>query len=305
MKDNLAKSVQWIVKLGYLILFASIFVATWGYLSLHRLVYTEIRFHLLQDFYANLSTELFSVAVTILIVNKLYENQATEEEKKRLILQMGSPDNAFAIEAVRQLCARKWLQNGFLQGANLEGANLEGADLTNADLKDANLLNAILKSATLEFCDLSGAYLPNVDFSGAKLQGVNFENANLTNAKFVKTDIKNVEFKDAELMLANFKRAWIFPNDWAFLSKDPLSAAKSLRGAILPKGKRYMGSYTLLGDIEDAKKNNIDTSNPTLMKEYYQDGFQPTIYMSSGHEPRNNWAKKRFEQERKKQGKIF
>ncbi len=42
----------------------------------------------------------------MLFVDMLYQHPETQREKRRLILQMGSPDNAFAVEAVRALRLR-------------------------------------------------------------------------------------------------------------------------------------------------------------------------------------------------------
>ncbi len=72
---------------------------------------------------------------------------------------MGSPDNAFAVEAVRILRVRGWLTDGSLrekdfreanlQRANLEKADLQGANFSWADMREANLTEANLKWANL------------------------------------------------------------------------------------------------------------------------------------------------------------
>jgi hypothetical protein len=61
-----------------------------------------------------LRAELVGIGITVLIIDNANEAIKRREEKKRLILQMGSPDNAFAIEAVRQIRARGWILDGAL-----------------------------------------------------------------------------------------------------------------------------------------------------------------------------------------------
>ena len=297
MENRIGNFINWwtVQKLGLLLLFFSIMVAVTGYLNQHmRLTFGESMDKFVQDFYANFATELFSLAITVLIVDKLYENRANEEEKKRLILQMGSTDNTFAIEAVRQLRLKGWLFDGSLQKADLSLANLEKANLDDADLKEVNLYGANLHSASIQFCDLSGAYLPYADFSDSTLRDVRFENACLRNAKFVKADIKNIDFSNADMVLINFKGAWLVPNDRDWLKMDSLSVAKSLWGAILPNGKKYLGQYNLAGDIEEARKNKVDVLDADQMKKYYRDGsgFHPAIDLPPSNIPHDNWVRK-------------
>lgn len=138
--------------------------------------------------YKDIRSELIGIGVSVLIITNAGEYESTLQEKRRLILQMGSPDNAFAIEAVRQLRVRGWLYDGSLSGADLLHANLRGAFLLEADLsyadlsyarldnretnleganlRCANLLNGSLKNAQLYLADLSGANLSNADLSG-------------------------------------------------------------------------------------------------------------------------------------------
>jgi len=144
---------------------------------------------IIADFYANASTELASIAVTILIVDALYQRRETEREKRRLILQMGSPDNAFAREAVRALQSYGWLGNGSLKGARLRLANLQDADLWRANLQGAflwgaNLQGANLRSANLQDADVLDANLQLAYLEDANLQGTNLVFGNLQWAKY-------------------------------------------------------------------------------------------------------------------------
>ena len=55
------------------------------------------------DFYANIATELISIGVTVGIIDKANRKESEKERKDELLLQMGSPNNAIAVEAVRVL----------------------------------------------------------------------------------------------------------------------------------------------------------------------------------------------------------
>lgn len=143
---------------------------------------------LFDDLYANLGTELASIALTILIIDRLNQRRADENKRDTLILQMGSPDNSFAIEAVRMLAARDWLKHGALKGAHLSRANLQGANLqqvilTDARLGLANLSHAKLTEANLQCAYLQGAILEGTCLRGADLRGANLNDADLSRAR--------------------------------------------------------------------------------------------------------------------------
>lgn len=125
------------------------------------------------DFYANIAAEAISIAITVLIIERLYERRSKTEaekaEKERLILQMGSPDNGFAVEAVRQLGKRGWLHDDSLSGADLYRANLSGVTMHEASLWNAILWEANLSGADLLWINLSGALLQDANMSGASL----------------------------------------------------------------------------------------------------------------------------------------
>jgi hypothetical protein len=163
-----------------------------GYLNERELLYpTETVKQLLKYLSANVSTELASVAITLLFVDCLYQRREEEREKRRLILQMGSPDNAFAVEAIRALRSHGWLEDGSLKRAYLMGANLQGANLLDANLQGANLALAKLQGASLTFANLQGANLALTKLQGAYLGGARLQGADLQSAKLQGTKYDN------------------------------------------------------------------------------------------------------------------
>lgn len=147
----------------------------------------------LRDMYGNGGAELLGIALTVLVIETLNERRAIRQRRDELILQMGSPDHAFAIEAVRLLRHKGWLYNGSLRGSalwranlrsgDLGGANLREAHLWRADLRGANLTLANLQGAGLFEANLHGAYLRRADLRDAVLCESNLEGAHLLGAR--------------------------------------------------------------------------------------------------------------------------
>jgi hypothetical protein len=117
------------------------------------------------------STEMVGAVVTTIllgtVVGAVQQQQLIAQQKQELISQLGSPDNAFAIEATRILRARGW---GFGEDATLRRVYLSGANL-----QGANLWHANLQGAYLAYADLQGAYLIGANLQGALLNRAGFD----------------------------------------------------------------------------------------------------------------------------------
>lgn len=116
---------NWVVdpwQVGYILVVLAALIGALNCLNQRGMFYLpETLRRMIVAFDNNATTELASIAITILVVDRLYQHRETEREKKQLILQMGSPDNGFALEAVRALRAREWLQKGAAKNAILRG----------------------------------------------------------------------------------------------------------------------------------------------------------------------------------------
>lgn len=73
------------------LLIVAIVGAALGYLNQHSSLFEPD--NVITDFYANISTELASIAITVLVINTLNERRARQQEKENLVLQIGSPVN--------------------------------------------------------------------------------------------------------------------------------------------------------------------------------------------------------------------
>lgn len=153
------------------------------------------------NFWQGISTELFGAVITtigfgiILLVFQQYQSIATD--KADLILQMGSPNNAFAVEAMRVAGQKGWLFDGTLQGADLIGANLEGVDLIGAHLEGANLFEI----------NLQGADIAEVKLRGADLRFANLQDTFVVFAMLEATDLRQTNLQGADLSEANLRGA--------------------------------------------------------------------------------------------------
>lgn len=200
-------------------------------------------------FLTNVGTELLSIAITILILNVLYQRAEDDRLKQQLIREMGSPDNSIALRAIQELTAYGWLFDcslrcarlggAILENANLVNANLEGAELWRANLSHARLRGAIFSKAKLQSANFSGARiieakLENVDLSdatlseailwdtslnGAKLHNTNFNNADLRGTSLLDTQISGCEFIETK-----YSRRTLWPDGfspyWSYMSDE-------------------------------------------------------------------------------------
>lgn len=205
-----------IERFGAVLAVIALVVAVAGYINQHGglLNLTNI----LGDFYANVSSELISIVITVLVVDRLNrareqrDNEALqtrldEQELSRLKALLGSNENVVTKIAVAELSAKGWLEDGSLKAINLENANLQGVDMGKANLQEAymgevNLQEAYLQEANLQFANLVEANLSAINLGYANLRGINLADSNLSGAR-----LWNVNLSDARLRKANIKDA--------------------------------------------------------------------------------------------------
>jgi nitric oxide dioxygenase len=149
----------------------------------------------------------------LLVINRVIRSN----ERKRVISQVGSLSNEFALDAVRRCREESWLVNGIMERqrfakarlstADLSGANLAGtdfsfadlsmADLTHSDLQEAVLTGANLAGSDLRWADLRGANLQWSDLRNTQQYGAILGNVNATFAAVDPEQATNPAFRDA------------------------------------------------------------------------------------------------------------
>ncbi len=225
-----------------------------------------VYFPRLNDFFVDIRSEFVGMSLSVLIIANAVEVIGRREEKKRLILQMGSPNNIFAIEALRQLDFHGWTRDETLVGAKLQradlykadlilvnmmNANLNGAILEHASMQEINLRNATLNKASLVEADLRSANLTSAIlreancsdalFCGAKLMYADLEQANLNNADLRSADLTWADLTDTKLTNAKYNDATNWPRNFkpkevgAILNQDPLPGSSLYAKVKLPQ----------------------------------------------------------------------
>jgi hypothetical protein len=155
-----------------------------------------------------------------------------------LIRKMRSPETKLVLEAIAELRARGWLEDGSLRGVMLCHAHLEGSDLYKANLREVDLHQAHLEGSDLGLADLGSAKVTR-----ANLRGANLSQANLDGADLFKTDL----------------------SDARNVTDEQLKQAKRLCFATMPDGTPYNGRFNLAGDIDLARWGKVDPDDPAAM----------------------------------------
>ncbi len=223
--------------IGVLLVLASIGLAIAGYQRLHG---DFDLLTVLNDFYANISAEMGSIAVTVLIVDGLNrrrdERNRIKELQEQLIRDAGSSVNTTARSALDEMRKRGWLgRRGHddtlallhnadlsqaslervdlayvdLSGTNLSQVNLRDADLPMANLYGARLWRAVLTNVELSSATLTNVFLRNADLTGGNLWGTNLAGANITGANLTNANLRNADLKGANLQDAQLIDALI------------------------------------------------------------------------------------------------
>jgi hypothetical protein len=208
------------------------------------------------DFYTNVGTELASIAITVLIIDRLNERRSDEHHKEELVLQMGSPDNSFAIEAVRMLGAQGWLEGKALKKAHLSRANLEGANLQKVNLEDARVPLANLRKVKFSNANLKSAYMQGANLESANLCGANLKGANLNDANLLHVHIdQQTQFDEATILPdctywspgADISRFTDPEHRDFWRSHNPNSPANGINGANGVNGIKSTGEFHKTG----------------------------------------------------------
>ncbi len=164
-----------------------------------------------QGMVENMIAESFGIVVTVLVIDRLYQRRERArrryERREQLIHEMGSPDNATAINAARGLRTMGAVQDGTLRNIRMLYANLANANLFRGDLANMNLSNSNLEGANLVEADLSGASLRKTNLHAAKLIDATLTDAKLNTADLTVANLNNANLRGAVLTGADLRGA--------------------------------------------------------------------------------------------------
>ncbi len=236
---------DWITsqRVGVILLTAAIIMGIAGYHSLHS------SFDLgafLADYYANASTELTSIAITVLLIDNLNrrrdERVSRQHELEQLRRQLGSRVNEVASHAAEELRAEGWLTDGTLQSDDLRFADLDRAELWDADLQGVNLQWARLRRTNLTDANLVGTNLTQTTLQDARLAGADLMQANLTDARLSHANLQGARLNHADLTGAHLEGARLQDAD---LRGAVLTRAIFDERATLPDGSKWSAENDL------------------------------------------------------------
>jgi uncharacterized protein YjbI with pentapeptide repeats len=202
---------------------------------------------------ARTSTLWFNHQRVFLFVGTGYHVASKEEEINQLIGMMWKESNIrnnnSALEAVKILRQKGWLEDSSLNDINLSHANLRFADLRGANLRGVDLFRADLSGANFSSANLEGAGLFSANLERTRFFRANLQGANLGETNLTATDLGEANLTAAELHWANlidakcdqtiFTRALL--DETTFINTD-LSTAINLNTV------QYRGRITL--DLE-------------------------------------------------------
>lgn len=206
-----------------------------------------------KELLATLSTELLSIAFTILALGFLIQYQDVRQTRTQLIRDLGGESHEFALRAARELAREGWLSSGVLIHIDLRGARLSDAYLVGANLSNSNLAFADLSGAKLRKANLSGANLSQANLSGSSLWEADFANANLSFADLSETDLTGANLSGVELFGTKLSHA--------ILEQTNLSNANL--GPVVDLGEPE-GSGTEVADLSNLDLWGANLSNANL-----------------------------------------
>lgn len=209
-------NINYVNVLGIGTAIAGVFVAILGHLVQNNFKFSLVGF--VDALWPNIATDLTSISITVLIIDTLYRLQSIRKEKEELVLQLGSTNNLFALEALRMIKSKRWgykadstINGAFLANANLQTSDLSTMNLMECDLSNSNLVDALLNSTTLSYTKLIFADLSNVKLNYASLDHANLVGSNLTNieadeANFSGANLNRTILESAKLNSTNLRR---------------------------------------------------------------------------------------------------
>jgi len=204
--QQLHKDYNWFYSLigGLVVLIIGIFIG-------HFLIDGEL---IIGEYGVNLYTEVVSIIVTVLILDRINDYRAKQQLKKRLVREAGSQSNETAKSAVDWIRHEGWLTttNGLLKNVELKYANLNRADLSRANLQQSNFHRANLEQVDLHKSRMQessfiGAILRDADLRNSLLNGTDFHSADLENSDLGDADLQHAVLMSANLHNTNFSRA--------------------------------------------------------------------------------------------------
>jgi len=281
--DHTIRHMDSVLLIGIVLLALSLASGIIGYIQVHG-AFDLLTF--LSDFYANISAELGSIAITVIVIDSFNKRRSDHELKARLVREARSRDNSTAVSAVDWLRAEGLLkgEKSLLRKASLWDANLANALLTDVNLSQSDMNNANLYRANVSYSDLSYILMPYGNLRGANFKFSKLSNANLMyiqaeEVELRHTDLTNsslegADLRGANLQFANLTRAQMdkarlerVNMEFANLTHAILKDTSFDETTILPDGTKYDPELGLEQLARFTDPNHPDFWQPDWVKE--------------------------------------
>lgn len=172
-------------------------------------------------------TDTLSIAITVLVIDRLNRLRDREAYKQELFRQAKSRSNDFAVDALRQIQDNGWWgdliehypSTSLIHFADLSEVqwakvqliefDLQLLDLAAANLREANLVATNLQRANLRGANLQGAWLDSANLQHTRLLMSNLQHSRLSHANLQQTELENANLQQANLREANLQEAYL------------------------------------------------------------------------------------------------
>lgn len=229
--------------IGFILLVLSILAITLGHIRQRGSFDVGL---LLDEMWANVGAELASIAITVLIIDRIYRIQSERKEKALRESELRTQQQLYeyrlyraATQAEKQVLLYEMCVRNLLEGINLAQLDLSGIAL--GRLPAGSSIDPFYplprheepKTISMRGANLSGCLLNETDFSHIDLRGAGFVRTQMNNTVFNNTDLRGAVFTFATL--ENVK----------------------MRGANI-EGVLFYRSHISGLDLTDAKINGVD-----------------------------------------------
>lgn len=214
-----------------------------------------------------LQGEITGMAFTVIVIDWLVGYRNKLQEKKRIIRQLSSRSNDFALDAARIIKEEEWHKDGSLKNIEIEWADLKNLYLPRAKFGSTHIRHSNLQNATLYLVNFDGA-----KFTRCQLDGVFLNAASLLHAEFYNVDINKAGLVEINAQGCKFN---VVNLEGTALQSANLKDAEfllgSLKNANLASANLSGANLKTVADIETANLKDALYSNDTV----WPDGFDP------------------------------
>jgi uncharacterized protein YjbI with pentapeptide repeats len=249
--------IELVSVVGFIMLVFAIGLGVWGYSRLHSHFDLEV---FLQDFYANLTGELGSIGITVIVIDQLNRRREKTEQQRREIEDFKRLQRQYEVR-LRHVRNPTDMRSLLIEMDVLNVLN--GSDLAGLDLKGINLGKPAPGTILDPVWPVSWDRQPGrIDLRKTKLDSTNFEGGSLKSVDLREVHALHTNFKDADLSFADLSSAFF---GYAYMSGANLTEANL-------EATRFSYSTLSEANFTNANLRNVDFHRTSLYGVVLPDG---------------------------------